>query len=1509
MKKLLSSTLLLIFLLVGAVNVNAQKFKGFSGQTDSYIKELKELVDSDVNLKADAKKDFVQLLTTFEQSWTEINVQQRNDIAKLTQTMYKKNIRTRTGLYEFLKTQVAFKSSNQSQESYNQWLKSMQNCIEKHNIKVFNQIVENTLLLLEEGYLYKSKNVAWYIGDAGGYVFKNDKERGVYADFTSEIDLTYRSQQDSNTIYSTLGQLYLKDNYWEGKGGVVNWGKLGLAQDDVFVELSNYGASLNKAYLFADSVSFTNKEYFSYKLKGSFEDRCSDKKSKETYPKFISYQKAEIIKNLYPDVDYVGGFTQQGGTIAGTGDVLTPAELRFYKNGKIYVRASAIEHPFSRTGIITKDCKVVIYTNNDSIYHPSTKLNFNQSTRQLSFTDYREGISASPWVDSYHCVDIYTEAVYVHLDDMNIEFSAIRGPKREAFAIIESNNYFSEEKWRELQGIESVNPLYKVKQFTDTYKKNEFTVKQFAKFIKLDEVQAKLMLMNLALNGFIVYESYRETAIVKQKLYDYILSKTKKIDYDALRFISATKGEPNIVLNTSDMDLQMNGIKTFTLSDTHDVVIRPKNGAIKMKKNRNFEFDGDIKAGLFTLSGKNYKFSYDNFSIDLPDVDSLNFFVHLFEDTTKFVMIQTPIQDLQCKLLIDAPNNKSSIKKLKNYPILSSLTESYVYYDYENIQNGVYKRDSFYYKVDPFEVRNLYKFRTDSVFFTGVFKSAGIFEDITQPLKVMKDYSLGFKIETPSAGMPTYGGKGQIYKTIDLSCNGLLATGYLDYLASRTHSKMFVLHPDSMFCETEKFNTFSKGAVGASVAFADAYTTIAQEHWYPKSDYMLIEQKTEPFAMYDSAAFHSGSLIVSPKGLTGQGKTKSEELTVASDYTRFGQKSYAADTSLVTISALDGNSIAFTSNNIKSIVDFTEHKGYFTVNDGVTKNELPFLQYACYIDKFEWGMQSKLLALLDTQSPKIGDFASKPLKETVDLPHPGAKFVSQHPNQGGFSFNSPKAFVDLNSNKLFTEDVYVVKCADIAVRPSDGSLTIYPGAQMDTLDDVKILANTQNKIHEIYQARIFIESAKLYSANGYIDYIDEDNKKHQIFLKEINPLSGHTVGKGAIAKDEPLQLSSAFGFFGNVTLNAIDSNYLFDGGVQLSTNCYADGSAWIKFSAKLDPKHIYIPISEAPEDIDGRRVTTSIMFNEANLEARPTFLTYDEEKDNVMLKSKGFLTYIKEQNKYYVASKEKLEDFSNVEAPYLSFNKTNCNSDGEGQINLGFLPTDLLKTNNYGTVSVNSEGEAKLKMALALDFPFDEKIIDLIGLELYEDLNLTQFEIETSGYKKYLYYLLGEEDGEEWYVDLLATGEWKDIPKQMKNKIFFPQVQLEWDPVLRSYIGKGNFKLGTVGKYQVNREIRTRIQLQKGALAPTLKIHIEASPDHWYYIEYNGSALDVLSSNETINEMINEIPRDDREFKTSNGKIYVYRVATPAQKRNFIRTIELGQEEEYVEPDQEEEEE
>lgn len=1508
MTRKLLYTVVLFLCMSTIFDLQAQRFKNFSGNSDTYLDELAEMFSSDVNLKGDQKKEYEALLTEYGQVWGNFSIQHKKDIVKLSQLMAKKNARARTGFYDFLRTQIAFQTSKQSPESYNQWLKGMQEYISEHNLKVYNSAVVATYNLLNGSYLYLSKTVHWSMGDAGGYVFRNDSLRGVYADINSETDLTYGTSTDSNTIHSTKGRFFLMENTFEGQGGIVSWEKTGLPGEDVFVELDKYTVALNRATVFADSVSFTNKEFFSHKLKGRFEDLCSDGKTgkDDNYPRFYSYKKEEIIQNIFPNVDYVGGFTQQGGKFLGTGDVKMPAELRFYKEGKVYIRAKAIEHPFSRDGIITKDCQVTIYTNQDSIYHPSTKMNFNKSTGQIFFSDYREGISASPWVDSYHCIDIYTEAVYANLDDYKIEFTAIKGLARETFATFESNQYYSEEKWDKLQGIDEQNPLVRIQAFVKKTGKEQFTVKQFAKFIGLDPVQAKLMLMNVALNGFIIYESYRETAIIKPKLYDYIAANRKKADYDALRFVSVTKGEPNAVLNVLDMELRMNGIEKFTLSDTHNVTIKPLNGSIRMKKNRNFEFDGDVMAGRFKMAGKACKFSYEQFSLDLPNIDSLKFYVPLFDDSTKLVMIQTPIQNLNCKMLIDEPNNKSGLKKTDNYPIMTSMGNSYVYYDSPKIQNGVYNRERFYYKLDSFQIKNLFNFKADSIKFEGVFVSDGIFEDIKEPLVVMKDYSLGFRMETPSTGLATYKGKGQFYNSIDLSCNGLLGTGHLDYLASRSYSKKFVFHPDSAFCTTDKFLCFEKSAKASSAAFAKVEVSTTSEHWYPKADYMFVEQKAEPFNMYDSNAFHSGSLTVSPNGLTGNGSTQSNEMIVSSSFTKFKNDNYTADTADFVLNALDGSSIAFKANNLRAAVDFTNRKGEFVSNEGVSKTDLPFLQYSCYVDKFAWDMDNKQLALLDTQSPKFDDFASKSIRELADLEQPGAKFVSVHPNQGGLQFNSPKATLDLNENKLSADGVYFIRCADAGIRPDNGQITIYRGAQMDTLENATILANTDSKLHEYHKARVHIASSQIYSANGYIDYVDDDGKKQPVFISEINPLSGQSVGKGTVSKENHIALSSAFNFFGKITVNAQDSNFHFDGGVQISANCNSTEAAWIKFSAAIDPQSIYIPISEAPVDVDNNRLTASVLFNEDNFEPKIAFLTSDTEGDNIMLSAKGYLTYDKTKQNYLIASKQKLEDFEQF-GEYLSYNKTRCDLKGEGNIKLGLPVGGAVQMNNYGNLSVDKNNEAILQMSLAIKFPFSQQALDLMGVELYEDLNLSPIDLENSAYKQYLRYIYGEEKGEEWFEDLLVTGEWKSVPKEVANTLFFPSIRLVWDPVKHSYIGTGNAQLGYVGNYQINKSIRTKIQLIKTALTTEIRLYIEANPDHWYFFTYNGAAMSALSSNDTFNDIINNTPRKDRETELKGGKIYTYRLATPAEKRNFIRNLELGDQYEDTETDNTEE--
>ena len=129
--------------------------------------------------------------------------------------------------------------------------------------------------------------------------------------------------------------------------------------------------------------------------------------------------------------------------------------------------------------------------------------------------------------------------------------------------------------------------------------------------------------------------------------------------------------------------------------------------------------------------------------------------------------------------------------------------------------------------------------------------------------------------------------------------------------------------------------------------------------------------------------------------------------------------------------------------------------------------------------------------------------------------------------------------------------------------------------------------------------------------------------------------------------------------------------------------------------------------------------------------------------------------------------------------------------------------------------------------------------------------------------------------------------------------LYFSNVRMEWDPVLISYVSYGDAELSIVGKHQVNKNIRAKIQLIKTSVSNEIRIYIEANPDHWYFFTYNGAAMSAISSYDIFNDYIKETPAKDREFKAGDGRIYTYRISTENEKRNYIRKLEKIDEFQY----------
>ena len=119
--------------------------------------------------------------------------------------------------------------------------------------------------------------------------------------------------------------------------------------------------------------------------------------------------------------------------------------------------------------------------------------------------------------------------------------------------------------------------------------------------------------------------------------------------------------------------------------------------------------------------------------------------------------------------------------------------ESYVYYERSYIYHSVYKKNIFYFKINPFVIDNLDKFTAEGLKFPGTFISANIIPDIPEALKIQEDFFAWLYInQSPEKGYPLYQGKGTGTGTFYLSNKGFREKGEIDYLVSQRHSQNYI---------------------------------------------------------------------------------------------------------------------------------------------------------------------------------------------------------------------------------------------------------------------------------------------------------------------------------------------------------------------------------------------------------------------------------------------------------------------------------------------------------------------------------------------------------------------------------------------------------------------------------------------------------------------------------------------------------------------------------------------
>lgn len=1493
----------LIFLL-GALPIlsSAQKNDRFSGDSTKFIGELNTIF---FNLADDEKKLIAPFILEFVQKWNSemFSPSRKQAIYKICNEMVRKKIRPYPDFFNYINSLNVFISSNQPDRYFHPWSDILKKLVAGKNSRSFLAFLDFSIYLFGEDLVYKSSSARWKVKDPA-FFFNYDTVPRI--DFAA-TDLVCYSNEDSLLIYKTKGVYYPLTNAWIGQGGRVDWRRAGHDPGKIYGDLDQYRIQMKFARFTADSVSFVYKKYFNQPIIGRYTDKvlADVTEDKASYPRFYSYDKLISIIGLFKNIDYLGGFALEGSRILGSGSKGNDARIYFRKGGKDIILARSKTFVIRPDRINSSMASVAIYLDTDSIYHPGIQLKYldesehSEDAKELSFTKDERVATTSPWYDSYHKIEIYTEAVYWKVEGSVIHFKMMKGPGNESKCVFESSSFYSFHRYEKLRGIDDQNPLDIIKRFLERKKTRSFTLEELTKYMSKPVEQVEAHLLVLATRGFLVYDFDDKIATAKDKLFDYVNASNGKSDYDVIFFNSKVTGKSNGLLSLDSFNLRLQGVPSVMLSDSQQVIIYPKNETIILKRGLDFVFDGRIEAGLFDYWADSCAFEYDKFRIDLPKVDSMMFYVKGKTWDPKIgkfplVRIKTALTNLSGELLIDDPSNKSGLKAIPRYPIFTNRNNAFVYYNKKTIQKGVYRKDKFFFQVSPFTINSLDVVSTDSLKFTGALTSAGIFPTIDEPLKVRPDYSLGFERSTGDSGYMTYGGKGIFTSRIDLSDRGLRGDGSLRYLNSTSLSDDFIFLPDSMKTLAKSFVATEKmGEVECPSVLADS----VNEFWHPYRDSLIITSLRKEMIMYNEQLTFGGKLALTPRALKGDGTVKIKDAEMDSKGFDFKRRTFDALIANFRIKSYDLADLTISTKNYQTHFDLDKRKGEFKSNVGISKVEFPINKYICSMDRFDWLIDSEEILLANEQSRmKIVDSLS--YSQLIDVAYTGSEFISVHPLQDSLKFFAAKATYNLRTNVINAYEVRIVKVADAAVYPDSGRVRIFKDAQMEVLKNAGIIVSTKNRYHNFFGADVSIASRKNYTGNGIYNYKDRAGELEQIKFDHIKvDTSGQTIAEGNIPDTSNFKLSPEFAFKGDVILRANEKSLTFEGGFQPTNICFRNKSEWVKFTAPVDPMKVQLPVSNPVKNINNETVNLGLMFYREGRVSPTFFKRKNSFSDSMMVTSSGFIEYNMAANEFRIASREKLANRSNVPGSYVSLNTYNCMLHGEGKINLG-LNADPLIVESFGTIDYFVIPDSlRAHLALSFDFPFSEDALTKFSAAL-NSINLSAVNLATSPYSSAMESLMEKKEADRLKGEIELVGKYKKFPEQLARTLFFADVKFRFDTTRKSYISYGPIGIANVGKTQVARYVKGIIEFTKKQNGDDFTIYLELTANDWFFFNYRNKIMQVISSDLNFNDIITRDVQSKNEINRLKklAKGYRYSISTNRKKSDFLRNFEPEQE-------------
>lgn len=1346
-------------------------------------------------------------------------------------------------------------------------------------------------------------------------------------------DLIAFRREDSIRVKATAGAFLPVSGTWKGQGGSVNWAgtRLGAA---VYADLASYQLDVRTSLLEVDTATLHFPQFLGNRTTlGSFSHKIVSDTTRATFPRFTSFENSLSLQNVGEGIQLRGGLRIEGGSIYATGTRELPARLAMYgKNLKPYLIADG-NSILLRSGekITGSQLRTSVYFNQDSLYHPSIGLVVDLATKEIQLNRGRTGADRNPFFHSFHkfTIDASEVAIFPDRDSMVIG-RPLPGYALKQDVAFESYDFYNPAEYLRIQNTGTANPIAIMKATADREGTNVMPAALLASRINsrftVESIQP--LLYDLMAKGFIYYDAEKQLVEIKDKVFRYVEASQNNGDYDLIRIVSQSEGI-NATVSLSRGNTLLEGVESIVFSPKNRVAARPVGGQFLLKADRNLDFDGRLFAGYTRMEGKGLHFNYQDFAVRL---DSVRYF-DLFEPIDSFdsenrrqaLSIGSRIEHLTGVLLIDAPGNKSGKETIPMFPSLQSKGFSYVYYDQASDQQGIYPRDSFYFKINPFSFSKLNNYEVEDIRFAGVLESAGIFRPVSETLVLRKeDKSLGFVSKTAATGEDVYGGKGRYAGAVDLSNRGLLGTGNLRYLGASINAEDINFFPKQTLASADRFDLEE---VRTQPEVPQVRGVDVKIDWRPYQDSMYVRSEVAGFDLYKSGQhIFDGTLILTPGGLKGDGSLRWPQATMQSALFDLGAFSARADTMGIKINALEGDDrIALQSDNMNGKADFDTSFGSFASNGEALDILLPYNQYQTSMGGFDWDMKGELI----TMKPPAGRLGL---------------FTSTHPDQDGLNFEGEKATYNLRTSALHVTGVPYVIAADAFIYPDSQVVDIDPAASMRVLNNARIIADTLNQYHVFNRAVVTISGKRRYNASGYYEY-NLPTRAQEIFIQNI---VGQPVGKGlqsqrnsitrATADIEPadsLFIDRKTRFYGTMSLSAEAREILFDGYARIDAE-KLPGAYWFRVTSPGDKNNLIIPF-DVPASDENEPLHTGFFLSKESAEVYPrVMMPLQYRKDRPVLPVKGFFDYDEERDVYIFGDSVKVVTKDGLRGNKLEFNNRTGNLTAEGRFELG-SGLKYCSMEAVGTIEgvfpppvvapKPAEPQQDDNMMMMADEPTQEETqaaaevpppvvnVDwMAGLVFNMPDNLLSIianDLKSATYaSRLITYITDLDYHRKAFANFFPPGKdqeealsglslgFIEFPKRMVPQTFvFSRLKMQWNRDYQSFVSmdKQNGLISVNGE-SIGKMVETYVELRMPSDDDDrLYLYIKSPSELFYFIGYKQGILSLCSNNPEFMRIIEGMKDKDRVVRMPDGETYEIQAVELSTATTFLRRAQAAQ--------------